>query len=168
MTDQELNAHQRLGRLIAELDNAGILAAADDQKLVSFSCACCRFIWNYLIPDAQSALELAERYTRGQASSVELFAERIRMWKVCDSLPDVRVRSPEGFISGMDSPEVSGTRAVICCLFERDPEDPDINYERDHLDCTMMFCNRVKPNQQQAHYELLLRIFGSLGETGDN
>lgn len=157
----EQNAGCNSYKLIGELEDAGILAAADDRKLNSFSCACCRLIWDDLVPEARLALELAERYVSGTASSEELFAERIRMWKFCDSLPDVRARSPEGHISGMDSQEVSGTRAVICCLGERDPQDPDPNYERDHLEGTMMFCNRVKPNQSQAFYQIMIDIFGS-------
>ena len=131
--------------LVEELEMRGALA--DEGKLRTFLCACCRQIWNKLPEIAQNALAIAEEYNRNLVSKERLATERIKLWQFWDATPD-HYNNP--------TLEASAVRAVICCLYENMQKHEAFDYARNVMD----FCNIVEPKEQQQ-YQLLQEIFNA-------
>jgi hypothetical protein len=127
--------------LVEELEASCLLQ--DEGKLQAFSCACCRLIWDELPIAAQSALKVAEDYSKGLIPPEVVISERVKLWKYlgkesCD----------------FSSAKVNAVRAVICSLFEHTPPHEAYDYAR----ATMDFCNDVEDHQREQ-FELLREIF---------
>lgn len=73
MTAQEWSECTDPDLMIELLEERGQL---DDARLRKYCCACCRRVWDRLGPWTQKALEVAERYTRGEATDAELATAR--------------------------------------------------------------------------------------------
>jgi hypothetical protein len=128
--------------LAEELEASGLLQG--ERKLRTFSCACCRLIWEKLPSVAQEALNVAEDYSKGLIPPEVIVSERVGLWEYlgkesCD----------------FSSAKVNAVRAVICCLFEHTAA----HEAYDHARATMDFCNDVEDHQREQ-YELLRNIFG--------
>ena len=129
--------------LLEELEMSSTLA--DERKLRSFLCACCRQILHKLPEIAQNALVVAEEYNQNLVSKERLVAERIKLWQFWDSTPD-HYNNP--------TLEANAVRAVICCLYEHMQKHEAFDYATNVMD----FCNVVEPKEQEQ-YQLLQEVF---------
>jgi hypothetical protein len=127
MTEQEwLLCDQPQAMLDSLPDNAS------GRKLRLFACYCCRRVWNLLAHEwSKDAIEVAERYADGEATSVELeFAARAASEAEYDGKKaGGYYASQSAFFVADDSPEFSARQSAdsaAAAIRERDESEAEV------------------------------------------
>ena len=110
-----MSGHPLGGGRVRELVELQDRIEASPSQTQQFLIQAARLLSGRLPKPAIAALDIAERFHRGDASLTELEAARVQCWNLCNT--------PGGAI---DSPDVAALRAAICALYPRLDEPYDV------------------------------------------
>lgn len=140
-------------QLLYDLERSGEVAD-EIPRLRQFQEMCCQSLTEYLPPDAEQWLRVAQAYRLREATATELEQSRASAWTYIRQISD-----------NVADPRLTAARALVILLYPDDWEyredEPGRIGRFESLEYFLMYCNRVV-DQRAQQTQLLSELFPEL------